>query len=357
MANMCEAMIPIPNNFGRAHRCACRYSMKVSVNALISYDIMCCKKHVRKICVEAINQGNNVEVFQKIKFEGIPTFVPYPLNNIKNLPFQAPLVQVPLVQVPLVQVPLVQVPLVQVPLVQAPVLTLTPVLDAGQHPCCICFDDTDDVRCTGKRHTLCNSCFNGHVVAEAKRPEFNGTVKCPLNRMSECDCEGFTVSFIAKHTTDQTFNEYDRKRYDIKEKTAIHKFQEDFQKKLQLENTLSQSEKDMNYVLDNIFTLKCPHCSAAYADFDGCLAVVCSSCSKSFCGKCNAACKDKTHAHQHAHYCTFGGCPLGYFLPINIIKKSQNEIRRIALQKFLQNKSNKSDILLLIKKDMQQLGM
>nr|QOI90605.1 hypothetical protein HWQ62_00474 [Pyramimonas orientalis virus] len=361
MNNTCETLYSSHPPRGRLIRCTNRASMKVTMDAPFPYNIMCCKKHVRKVCIEAIDADFNFQVFQRSTFGAIETFIHYPLHNINNLPerrvpVQRPVVPVP-VQRPVVPVP-VQPPVVPVP-VQPPavVLNLTPVLDEGQHSCCICFEDTDDVFCTTKRHTLCHTCFSMHVVSESQRPEFDGTVKCPSHRMNECDCEGFTVSFIAKHTDDHTFNEFDRNRYNIKEKNAISKFQEDFQKKLQLEQTQSTSHKDMVFVLENIFTLKCPHCSAAYAEFDGCLAITCSTCMKHFCGKCNQACSSKQYAHHHAHHCVFAGCSKGYFQSKTNIKMCQNALRKQRMDEFLKNKPNKFEILQLLKKDMADIGL
>jgi hypothetical protein len=348
-------------------QCSSHYSLKLSVDDVIPYDILCCKKHVRNICYGIVNKGQNFKLFQKVSYRGVDMFESYPLSQIKSLllyvaphapknEYIHPMNQV--IPPPPVAPPLLQ-PFVVVHI--APVvhmLRLTPVLEEGQHPCCICFEDTDAVFCSNRRHAMCSDCFNGHVVAESHRPEFDTTVKCPLNRMKECDCQGFSVSFIAKHCDDETFDQFDRKRYEIKEKSTMLKFQEDFEKKLKLEQTLSITQKDRLHVIENIFTLKCPWCSSAYADFDGCMALKCSCCLRYFCGKCHLKCASLEIAHNHSHTCTHAGAPIGYFHSTEVINKCQNEMRKIKLLAFLKKKgTNKKDLLKLLEKDMADIQL
>jgi hypothetical protein len=367
---ICEGLI-----VNTGYRCNSQYSMKLVVDAEIPYDIVCCKKHVRSLCYSIVNKRQNFKLYQKVSYRGgVDMFESYPLSQIKSLLlYVAPHIPpneyihpwnqvVPLIPraPPVVVVPVVVVPVVVVPVVVVPVvLRLTPVLEEGQlHPCCICFEDTDAVLCSNNRHAMCFDCFNGHVVAESHRPEFDTTVKCPLNRMKECDCHGFSVSFIAKHCDDETFDQFDRKRYEIKEKTTMLKFQEDFEIKLKLEQTLSNTQKDRLYVIENIFTLKCPWCSSAYADFDGCMALKCSCCLQYFCGKCHLKCASLEIAHNHSHTCTHGGAPIGYFHSTEVINKCQNEMRKLKLLAFLKKKgTNKKEILQLLEKDMNDIHL
>ena len=371
----CEAMVPYSNSTMRTYPCENKFSIKITVDAGFPYDILCCKKHVRKMCIDVFNDGFGFMVFQKMKYDGVDTFVPYPLHNITNLPAgmipryddaSHQYIVIPAQHVLVPDVPEIEQaqpaqhaqPAQPAPPAQPVVLNLTPVLQTDtQHPCCVCFDDTDQVFCSSNRHVLCYTCFNGHVVAESHRPEFNGTIKCPLNRMNECDCQGFSVSFIAKHTDDASFEEFDRKRYDVKEKQSMVKFQEDFEKKLVLEQKMTQTQKDKRYVLEHIFTLKCPHCSTAYDDFDGCTAVKCSTCLKFFCGKCNLKCNGSDHAHRHSSQCYFGGAPGGYFIAKSAVRKCENVIRKNRLSKFLMGKQNRKEILQALNKDMRDLNL
>lgn len=50
-------------------------------------------------------------------------------------------------------------------------------------------------------------------------------------------------------------------------------------------------------VVDEVLTLRCPRCSQAFLDFEGCFALKCSKCPCTFCGWCLADCGSDAHAH------------------------------------------------------------
>ena len=49
-------------------------------------------------------------------------------------------------------------------------------------------------------------------------------------------------------------------------------------------------------------SLKCPHCSAVYFDFEGCMALVCGTCKGNFCAYCHSDVKTSKGAHDHVRY-------------------------------------------------------
>lgn len=59
-------------------------------------------------------------------------------------------------------------------------------------------------------------------------------------------------------------------------------------------------------IIEEVLTLRCPRCQAAFLDFEGCLALTCSrcSCNARFCGVCMRECGDETSAHAHIKVCT-----------------------------------------------------
>ena len=330
----------------------------------ISKEVKCCMRHLRPVCAQAISDAKTVEVFSKVKAGTFEYYEPYALDNIKNLPpggrYVPPLVAVHVPPPVAVHVP----PPVAVPDV-APVAPPPPppvlpvVLDDGKHPCCICYDDTEDVFCTSHRHAMCQECFESHILAETKHIDFNGTVKCPLHRMRECDCEGYTVSFIAKHVPDKVFAEYDRKRLESKEKSLITKIEDDFKKKLALEQSMTELQKNRQHVVDNILTLRCPKCSQAYHDFDGCLSLMCSKCKCHFCAKCHHLSADSRACHDHVARCAVGG-KLRYgsfFATKDEIFNFQNHMRTQKFKQFLKGRSDKFDLLHALGKDLTDLKL
>jgi len=52
-----------------------------------------------------------------------------------------------------------------------------------------------------------------------------------------------------------------------------------------------------NHIVEEILTLKCPRCYAAFLDFDGCFALTCSNCKCGFCGWCLTDCGRDAHPH------------------------------------------------------------
>jgi hypothetical protein len=55
--------------------------------------------------------------------------------------------------------------------------------------------------------------------------------------------------------------------------------------------------KAREHVIENILTLKCPRCQAAFIDWDGCMALTCAACGCGFCGWCLSDCGDDAHRH------------------------------------------------------------
>lgn len=309
----------------------CTFSASFQVHSDINLDIKkTCQRHLHITCNTFIHQNVPYTVFKKTKNGNLELFN----GMIKGLHVQQPVVQQPVVDVSKLQ----------------------PVLENGKHSCCICYDDTDDVFCTSRRHVLCNTCYVGHVSAELERPEFDGKIMCPLHRMNECDCTGFSVCFIAKTVPEQLFNEYDRKRFACKEKMLVDQLKDDFEKKLKLEQSQSVIETERKYIMENILTLKCPGCKQAYCDFDGCMVLKCFNCKTNFCGKCHFVCKI---GQAHAHVATCGATTQekGYWKNPTQVKMFQNRLRKRALDKYLSTKSNRTEIVKAIQKDLKDLGM
>jgi hypothetical protein len=52
-------------------------------------------------------------------------------------------------------------------------------------------------------------------------------------------------------------------------------------------------------IIDDILTLRCPRCQAAFIDFDGCCALTCdnATCSAGFCAWCLTDCGADAHRH------------------------------------------------------------
>lgn len=317
--------------------CSFNAHMIVSENTALSKDIVCCKKHLRSVCIDMINENKIFQILEKVIVNKQVTYVSYPITNVKKLPHQMH----------------IHTP----PRDKEVDLNLTPVLEQGQHQCCICFDDTEDVYCSTNRHVMCISCFNGHVQSEAHRQEFNCSVKCPFHRMKECDCSGFSMYFIAKTVDENVFNEFDRKRNEVNEKSVISQYQTEIAEQEKLDQMLSQYEKDRHYVLSDIMTLHCPMCSLSYYDFNGCAAVTCYGCKAEFCGKCHYVSNSKILNHKHCNTCSSHNVPKGLFINETVIKHAQNNIRLHKLIEFFLGKENRFTVLESLTEEFKEIEL
>lgn len=94
--------------------------------------------------------------------------------------------------------------------------------------------------------------------------------------------------------------------------------QQEFERKLQKEvDKIIQScreesganrllvEREAAIIRDTVLNLRCPNpdCGAVYDEFYGCLAVLCESCKKYFCGLCHDKFDSSKGAHDHALTC------------------------------------------------------
>ena len=61
------------------------------------------------------------------------------------------------------------------------------------------------------------------------------------------------------------------------------------------------------HIINEILTLHCPRCKAAFIDFDGCMALSCSrdACGAKFCAVCLRDCAGDADAHEHVRSCKY----------------------------------------------------
>lgn len=210
-----------------------------------------------------------------------------------------------------------------------------PLGEGEEHPCGICYDQTTDVFCTNRRHAMCSGCFEGHVESECDRPEFDGSIVCPFNRMNECDCVGFSQRFILGQLPDDAFGEYERKRDAQKERELVIRLKEEIEERVRREmETNNGDEKHRQHIIENFLTLRCPSkkCRAAYFEFEGCLSVKCGNCRTYFCAVCHKDCKTSEEGHRHVLTHTKGHT---YYGTKEQIKQYQNTWREEQITKYL----------------------
>ena len=82
-----------------------------------------------------------------------------------------------------------------------------------------------------------------------------------------------------------------------------------------------------SFITDQM-TMYCPHCSAAFYDFEGCFVIHCasSSCRKLFCGWCLETSTNSKELHEHLKNCPFNVKPGHYYGTIEDFHR--NNLRR-----------------------------
>lgn len=116
----------------------------------------------------------------------------------------------------------------------------------------------------------------------------------------------FALQELSLHASVETFNAWvaARQRRAAADDAARH--EEELQA---LRDKLSARDADAlsgprRHIVENILTLKCPRCKAAFFDFTDCLALKCATCTCGFCACCMTDCGQDAHAHVR-HSCAY----------------------------------------------------
>lgn len=167
--------------------------------------------------------------------------------------------------------------------------------------CFICFDDNVSVDCPCDVHSLCETCMADHINILSQNFAWDGSLKCPCKNPHEFDTIDWKyVRNILKKSKEEKFRQCKPSHYDIVEQ--------------------------------DILTLKCPHCSRAFVDFDACCSVMCE-CGTFFCGLCFAKFDDTDSCHSHVLNCVLNPCN-NYFISIDKWNAIQDAEKRKKIWMF-----------------------
>ena len=148
-----------------------------------------------------------------------------------------------------------------------------------------------------------------------------------------------------------------------------HEFDERLQQKVEdliknygneTELIKSQAQAGAKKARNEALNLACPHCATVYAEFDGCMALKCSSCNLSFCGYCHKGFPDSRGAHDHVRECDANLTRNGsYYATAEEIKEAQRRYRIKKLKKFLRSQGYKKQLqnamIIELAKDLDDL--
>ena len=158
--------------------------------------------------------------------------------------------------------------------------------------CCICFEKVTDTD-----YLLCD---NNHIICG--KDCINGLVESQLEQISNRINNGNKIDVIKCPSCDFMY----------KTQTLLPKLNDDIYNKLMLvrdssvgalaqkEISTTKNNKDRNVIINDILTLKCPHCNNSFYDWDlHCLSFECSNCHLRFCGACLTPFYNNDHGYEH----------------------------------------------------------
>lgn len=143
------------------------------------------------------------------------------------------------------------------------------------------------------RHVVCRFCLDGYLDAVTSAPDKRlldgyaktGGLRCPL-----CEAAVDEAALFASVRCGELLRKYG---------TVVRRVANAVERRAALEESLKKQEGDavngkvVEHVLGKVdellsTSIGCPHCGAAFFDFNGCMSLSCGLCNKEFCGVCLA---------------------------------------------------------------------
>ena len=193
--------------------------------------------------------------------------------------------------------------------------------------CDICYEQEDNILPCVSEHHICETCLNTYIKTLSAKDLSAGQIKCPGE-----DCtQTWTYKDLRDHLSEDSENYLFEK---MQQALSLKNHNQDKQK-----STITSEEN----IIENIMTLKCPSCSQAFDDFDGCNALFCEGCGTHFCGLCFHVSPNKDTSHSHViHYCQESNGKL--FDKVHW-QKVHKERRTRQINDFLHHNSERREIL------------
>uniref|UniRef100_A0A0G4HPK4 RING-type domain-containing protein n=1 Tax=Chromera velia CCMP2878 TaxID=1169474 RepID=A0A0G4HPK4_9ALVE len=175
--------------------------------------------------------------------------------------------------------------------------------------CIVCYEVvlcSRVVSCTAPSpHFLCAPCLNGHVEAltrvDAEYSDVRARFKagdCKVTCVHVgCPSEPFSAPALSRHLSRETHALWEGARAEASEERVRREMEEEFTERLRKALEEGGAQVKVREITEDVLTLKCPRCRAAFVDFAGCAALTCGSCNCGFCGYCLKDCGRDAHNH------------------------------------------------------------
>jgi serine/threonine protein kinase len=191
--------------------------------------------------------------------------------------------------------------------------------------CIVCFDEmsvTQGLECCGTlQHFHCSECLSGHVMNESSKDladlkDRQGRVFCIWRKKDirgnyQCDfADPFSEAQLASHCSDGVFAAYLQGVAKVTEARLAQDMEAGFEERMKAERARIEAmteaelkiDKTRRHIIEEILTLKCPRCEAAFVDFNGCFALTCHRCACGFCAHCLQDCGQVSTGDVAFHY-------------------------------------------------------
>ena len=239
--------------------------------------------------------------------------------------------------------------------------------------CCCCLTERnldEGIECKSCLNFICkvDKCFDSFIKSIIPEIQGNsGKVHCPMCQVA------LNVQELAKHLNPDTWEKLHKAIVDNEVKSEYDKLQVDFDLRLDekvnelfatyqtVENVMKlKAESNAAKARNEALNLKCPHCATVYLDFEGCMALKCSTCNEIICGYFHTKLKTSAGAHEHVRECLMNETQNGsYYAQKEEIKLAQRRYRTREIKRFLRKfkKEEQNAIIIELKSDLQDLDI
>ncbi|KNC51917.1 serine/threonine protein kinase [Thecamonas trahens ATCC 50062] len=220
-------------------------------------------------------------------------------------------------------------------------------LEAPMSECSACgeaFRADEGISCAAsdptRAHFVCNACFAAFVAASltfdniGNFRDAGSLIACP-EKPAGCASPPFSLNDVSRHAPAH-FPALLALRDELFQGQLEGELEERMRREIKLALAQNAFERDVHnivgHVHEAILTLRCPRCAAAFFDFTGCAALVCTQCNAAFCALCLADCGDD--AHTHVLHCSLNPSE-DYYVSNDTYQDIQRARRQLALRQYL----------------------
>eukprot|EP00976_Prorocentrum_cordatum_P052186 1053364-Prorocentrum_minimum.AAC.1 len=157
----------------------------------------------------------------------------------------------------------------------------------------------------GEVHFMCSECLETYVASKLEHPErITGEICCPMFPLCNAQLKRF-VKHIPERLYKQYFDAFKQgvrdelgQRNDLEVNRRVQAKLDELEAAHLVPNSVDEKvHRAVTFVVDEILTVRCPRCTQAILDFEGCYSLKCARCDAAICAWCLADCGHDAHSH------------------------------------------------------------